>query len=361
MLEIEKLQLESGKRAIIVSDIHASKELFIRLLDKVVYTSEDYLFINGDLCEKGPNSLEAVRYAMELERSSNRVFITKGNCDILFQYVLDENEAIWNYIKNQPNSLLHDMLHLKQKKLDDFSSLKELGDFYREHFSNEMEWLISRPLAYETDAFILVHAGIENRLDWENTSEQSALAMPCFYEQGHKAEKPVIVGHWPAVNYTADKNSSNNSIIDTEKKIITMDGGNQIKSDGQLNAVLYENGHFSYTFVDEIYKRAIVQQEHKDLTGRIGTVTYPNYEFTLLKEDTFFTFCENKSLGVKQWVKNEYLIHSGRTTRSKGDVSTTFLSVHEGDMISIINADCTGYVLIKNKQGDVGWIPESCL
>lgn len=84
MLEIEKLQLEP----IIVSDIHASKELFIRLLDKVVYTSEDYLFINGDLCEKGPNSLEAVRYAMELEQSSNRVFITKGNCDILFQYVL---------------------------------------------------------------------------------------------------------------------------------------------------------------------------------------------------------------------------------------------------------------------------------
>ncbi|WP_084157603.1 metallophosphoesterase [Oceanobacillus manasiensis] len=105
MLHIEKLELQTDKRAIIVSDIHASKELFRRLLDKVAYTSEDYLFINGDLCEKGPNSLEVVRYVMELEQSSNRVFITKGNCDILFQYVLDEKEGIWNYMKNQPNSM----------------------------------------------------------------------------------------------------------------------------------------------------------------------------------------------------------------------------------------------------------------
>ncbi len=253
------------------------------------------------------------------------------------------------------------MLHLEQKKLGDFSSLKELGDFYREHFSNEMNWLSSRPLAYETDQFILVHAGIENRPDWENTSEESSLSMPSFYEEGHQADITVIVGHWPAVNYTADRISSNNPIIDLEKKIISMDGGNQIKPDGQLNALLYEDGRFDYTFVDEIHKPSVVQQAHKDPTGRMGTVTYPNYEFTVLQEDTYFTFCENKSLEVKQWVKNEYLLHSGSETRSISDVSTSFLSVQEGDIVSIINADCDGYVLIKNSKGKVGWIPKSCL
>ncbi|MFD2629446.1 metallophosphoesterase [Oceanobacillus kapialis] len=361
MLHIEKLHLDADRRVIIVSDIHGSKELFKRLLEKVAYTTEDYLFIDGDLCEKGPNSLETVRYVQELERASDRVFTTQGNCDILFQHVFEGNEGIQNYMANQPHSILHEMLHHHQKRMEDFSTLEELGEFYRKHFSSELDWLGSRPVAYETDAFIIVHAGIENRPDWENTSKQSALAMPSFYEQGHQADKPVIVGHWPAVNYTADKISSNNPIIDMDKRIVTMDGGNQIKRDGQLNAVIYENDRFSFTYVDNLYSQAVVEQTHKDTTGCTGTVTYPNYEFKFLQEDSYFTLCENKNLGVKQWVKNEYLNHSGRETRSKSDVSSTFLSVKEGDVISIINADCDGYVLIKNKQGQVGWIPKACI
>ena len=108
------------------------------------------------------------------------------------------------------------------------------------------------PIAYETDDFIVIHAGIENKENWGETKEEVALYAQEFYKQGHQAEKIVIVGHWPVVNYRAKQVSSHNPIIDLDKKIIALDGGNQIKKDGQLNALIIQNGMYSYKYVDEL-------------------------------------------------------------------------------------------------------------
>src|SRR5699024_97543 len=100
-----------------------------------------------------------------------------------------------------------------------FSSLQQLAKFYQTHFSDEINWLLNLPTVYETEEFIIVHAGIENTRDWRKTSLATALTTSAFYEQGHQAEKTVVVGHWPVSNYCSMLPNSNNPIIDFDKKI----------------------------------------------------------------------------------------------------------------------------------------------
>ncbi|WP_262177151.1 metallophosphoesterase [Saccharococcus sp. Marseille-Q5394] len=356
MIDVRELKLEKDRRVIITSDIHANLPLFQELLEKVNYTKEDYLFINGDLCEKGPDSLSTVAFARKLSVESDRVFITKGNCDVVHDYVFNHVEGIKNYMEQRKHSILNEMLDLHGKSLDEFATLQELGEFYRSHFGEVLAWLDQLPIAYETDDFIIIHAGIEDIPVWKETSRKYALYAQAFYEKGHQADKTVIAGHWPVVNYRANAVSSNCPLIDLEKRVIAIDGGNQIKEDGQLNAILIEGEDISYTYVDGLNEKTIIR-DHVDERGRVGTVTYPNYELRLLKEEEFFTLCENTNLGIEQWIKNEF-IHEGRC---KNDLSTTFLSVEKGETVSIVDDRHDGYALVKSSSGEVGWIPKDCL
>ena len=358
MIHPEYINLDKTKRTIVISDIHGSLTLFQRLLEKVNYTNEEYLFINGDLCEKGKNSLETVEFVQKLTEQSAKVFVTKGNCDVLFRHVFEGNEGILAYMKKQKHSILNEMLQNHVKSIDDFSIAAEIAVHYRTNYRKKIEWLESLPVAFETDEHIIIHAGIENKKDWKQTSETSALQMQAFYEKGHQSGKTVIVGHWPAVNYRTNEISSHNPLIDREKKIIALDGGNQIKREGQLNALIWENGEYDHIYTDELTEARTVQKDYIDTTNSVGTVTYPNYEMRRIKENKYFTLCENRNLGLQQWIKNEYLITENDMTWCRNDLSTTFLSVEKGDIVWVVDDACEGFALIKNDNGEIGWIPK---
>lgn len=360
MIEVRKLQLDQTKRMIVISDIHANLKLLKNLLQKVDYTNEDYLFINGDLCEKGPNSLEVVQFVRDLSERFPNVYVTKGNCDVVHRYVFHGSEGIIAYMNRQKHSILNEMLAKHCKTLDDFTNLEELSCYYRQYFQEEIDWLESLPIAYETDDFIVIHAGLENKDSWRKTTEETALYMQEFYYQGHLAEKTVIVGHWPVVNYRANQVSSHNPIIDLDKKIIALDGGNQIKKDGQLNALVIQNGRYTHTYVDELTNEITALKEYRNSTNRVGTVTYPNYDLQIIQQGTYFTLCENTNLGIQQWIKNEYLKWENEMPLSKTDVSTTFLSVKQGEKVWSVDNECDGYMLVKKENGEVGWLPKDC-
>jgi len=145
-----------------------------------------------------------------------------------------------------------------------------------------------------------------------------------------------------------------------EKQIIALDGGNQIKTDGQLNALILQNGQYSFSYVDDLAKKRIIKKGHQDVTNRVGAVPYPHYDVKVIDQEPHFTLCENLNLGIEQWVKNEYISKDSTGTKCKSDLSTSFLSVSKDESVSIINEDCSGYVLIKKENGDVGWIPREC-
>ncbi|MFS0752341.1 metallophosphoesterase [Oceanobacillus sp. 1P07AA] len=359
MIDIRKLSLEPLRRVIVISDIHASLALFKKLLKKVNYTEEDYLFVNGDLCEKGLNSHELVHYVQWMDKNLKRVFITKGNCDVVFRHVFRGNDIGREYLNTRPKSMMHEMIASTGQSFSDEMPLTKASSIFEDNFEQEIEWLESLPIAYETDDFIIVHAAVDEQ--WPNTEEAAALYTPAFYEKGHSLDKPVIVGHWPVINYRTKQVSTHNPIIDFDNNIIAIDGGNQIKISGQLNALIINQGEYSFTYVDELKDPVIVKQTHNDSLRWIGSVNYPYYQIEPIEKARYFTRCKNINANIEQWVKNEYIIEKDDGYYCKEGVSTTTVSVNKGEKVYILDDIYDGYVLIKKHNGIIGWIPKFCV
>lgn len=79
---VKQVRFPKGKRIIVVSDIHGHLQNFQRLLKKVGFSKEDILVIDGDVLEKGPQSLAALRYVMQLAKEYT-VYQVLGNNDWL--------------------------------------------------------------------------------------------------------------------------------------------------------------------------------------------------------------------------------------------------------------------------------------
>ncbi len=80
-IRIKKMEIPKGRRILVTSDIHGNASLLKRLLKEAEFSGEDMLFILGDLIEKGPESLAALRYVSGLSGMEN-VQVLIGNVDL---------------------------------------------------------------------------------------------------------------------------------------------------------------------------------------------------------------------------------------------------------------------------------------
>lgn len=365
MDKIDELSIPNeNTRIIVISDIHGELNLFKQLLKKVEFSrTEDYLIINGDLCEKGSNSNGVVRYVMDLCANNPRVHVTEGNCDTLAEELLNENPQVISYLCKTRNSILNEWLEQIGYCIDEKSNIQQVKDVLLGHFSEEINWLIGLPTAIELDDYIFVHAGISDIENWKDTDRDTAVSVRSFLTRSHRANKYVIVGHYPVSNYTSDI-PSNNPIIDLNKRIISIDGGNVLKDTGQLNAFIIHRirtgDTFSHRYVDHFPECKVVKGFEAD-PKTVGSITYPDYGVIPVTKGDDFTLCQQAEKNQIVHVKNEYLrqTETGLFT-VKTDVSCAQMSVSEGNIISVIDDMCTGYSLIK-KDGLVGWVAKESL
>lgn len=75
------MQPEHNRRTIVISDIHGRCTWLEKLLKKVDFSEKDILIIVGDMIEKGPESLNTIRYIMELCEKYT-VYPMMGNVDL---------------------------------------------------------------------------------------------------------------------------------------------------------------------------------------------------------------------------------------------------------------------------------------
>lgn len=363
MDKIKELHIPKGARIIVTSDIHGEIGLFKELLEKVDFNSEDYLIINGDICEKGRNSKETVKYIMELASLNPRVQVIEGNCEALVGELLAENPLLIRYLLSRRYCLFNEWLADAGFPLNEQTSISVVKEVLIEHFSEEIEWLSSLPTAIETEDYIFVHAGLENLGNWRETDRDKAISIPSFLEKSHQAEKFVVVGHWPVVNYSKDI-PSDNPIIDREKKIISIDGGNRVKDKGQLNAFIIQRNAgedmFSHAYVDGIPACRAVK-DFSETFDMKGAILYPDYDIVPFEEDEHFTLCRQPGKDELLYVKNEYVLQeeNGRY-KVKSDVSCSLIAVSKGDAVSVLDDSCSGFALIK-KDGMTGWVRKEIL
>ncbi len=361
--KIKKLSIPKEGRVIVISDIHGELDLLKKLLSKVNFSAEDYLIINGDLCEKGRNSIGVVNYVMELSAQNQQVHVIEGNCEALVEALLNENPGLINYLCTRKYSTFNEWLDQLDFHINEETDIGKVKDMVMSCFSKEMNWLMELPTAIETDDYLFVHAGLEDIEDWKKTERKNAIAMPEFFTKSHRANKYVVVGHWPVVNYSEEA-PSNNPVIDENKKIIAIDGGNTIKEAGQLNAFIIHRSSFkdvfSYTYVDHFPQYEIVADFNAEPMMQ-GGVMYPYYHVVPVRTNDDFTICKQIETNKQLYVKNEYIKRNEAGDYTvKTDISCAQISVRKGDIVSLIDDSCMGYDLIK-KDGVEGWIEKGLL
>lgn len=352
------LQIYKNKRLFVVSDIHGRYDLLERLLKRVNYSQEDYLFILGDLTRKGPFPLKTLRYIMKLNESPN-CYCLIGNCD-----VGEIEEFIPKYIDSFTKSLTYNSLqrdmyneYIDLNGQNDMDPL-DLQKTLLAHFKPEIDFLKSLYLMIETEEFIFVHAGIENRIDYLNSDPHLMITKRYFYKMGHCSNKIVICGHFPTTIYSLNE-MNDDIIIDLTKKIICCDGGNVVKTFGQLNLleIAYGDAIKFGKHSQTDYQTYLVKRQKKNQSS--GGVCYPFYKFQIIKKKKYFTkiLTEDNRL---TFIKNEFIKEFATGFQAVDDCPAEILELNNNDEVLLLSLEYEGYALIK-KNSHCGWVKKTKL
>lgn len=354
--DVRYLTPAPGRRILAISDVHGNLEYLQGLLQKTGFCEKDILFLVGDMIEKGPESLAVLRYVMELEQRYT-VYPVCGNCESLWQeerlLAADKREQLRDYLLKRRSSIFNEMLETVAPPVDENTDMDEAVRLVRKHFARELNWLEKLPNLYVTEHFIFVHAGVQPEVPFERQQRYRVMDMKAFYEQQVSfADRYCVVGHWPVVLYSREGQDAS-PIIDRERRIICIDGGNVLKRDGQLNCLIIpeeSSSEFSWEYYDD-YPQAKVLQEQK--AGQDShNITWLENEVELLRQEGDCAYVRQKSSGCQMWVPAEYL-YTERGSLRVEDSTDAVLELARGEIVSLVCRTDRG-MLVK-KGGASGW------
>lgn len=358
-MEIIRPDLPQECRVICVSDIHANCGEFKRLLEKCQYSKDkDFLFILGDIAEKGRDNIDTIRFVMELCRSP-KVICIKGNNDTMCGRMAfyDSKERFLDRIKYRPHNTFVEMG--KAIGIDDFGDdFEKKRQRVNEAFSQELNFMETLPLAIETKEHIFIHAGIENRPDWENTEERFALTQPWYLRLEHQSSKTVVCGHYPTYNYRRANNTCL-PIFDSQKRMICIDGGASTKWAAQLNAFIinYSRGGFEYETVYLPFgeEKSVVKSVRSDCSPVY--MDWENYTLSIIEQQGDFLYVQIDQTNERG------LIPETHTGTWDGKLHAwihlgAFLSAQAGERF-YVNGETEEYYFGIAESGQVGFLPKS--
>lgn len=361
MMNIVKVSLPEKCRIICVSDIHAHYDEFARLLRKSGYDKKtDFLFILGDIMERGKQNIELLRYVMRLTDESDRVYCLLGNNDTMAVRMAysDSMEKFRSRLTDRPDNAFYDMAHSIGIKdpLDDFENNREK---VRTAFKAELEFLSDLPNVIETDRHIFVHAGLDNRTDWENTDVVYSCCKRWWLREKNPTDKCIVVGHFPTYNY-ARCNGSNLPIIDDDKRVIAVDGGCTVKLAEQINAFIIEKDGQDYTY-SSVFEPTGNYKEYLAVNDDISEVKskhidFDNSRLTVTKKENSFIYVQDEISGNCGYIPEKYTGYWGENLSGWTDLDS-FVTIYKGERFwSYDRID--DYLYGITESGKVGFIKE---
>lgn len=193
----------------VVSDLHGEYDLFMQLINKIKFSSQDEMFICGDVIDKGPASIKLAKY---ISKTPNIHCIIGNHEHAFLKYyhsLLQETDIDYDTVLSKLQNC--------------FPGEDDCLDW------EVMDWLETLPYYIEEPEFICVHAGIPVTNDHtfiplQNVSEEEFVfdrrfKDPFVYHTG----KCVFFGHTQTdcvcseskiLGYLRDHNNSPKTIRD---------------------------------------------------------------------------------------------------------------------------------------------------
>jgi bis(5'-nucleosyl)-tetraphosphatase (symmetrical) len=155
-----------------IGDIQGCFDDLLRLLDTISFNEHsDQLWFAGDLVNRGPKSLETLRFVKSLGSAAITVL---GNHD------------------------LHLLAAASSEKLDHRKdTLKPVLD--APDRDELIEWLRHQPLFHFNDEFCLVHAGLPPQWDFKNTQKMALIAETALKSADYQAVLNKMYGNKPNI------------------------------------------------------------------------------------------------------------------------------------------------------------------
>ena len=344
---------EPGRRIIAVSDIHGNLPFFLALMDKISLTPEDILVLNGDLLEKGRDSLPLLRRLMALS-ATHTLYPICGNCDglVLRFFETDELDSRFfsSYLPRHPESTLRQLA--REGGFDQVEDLPRLRRDLRAAFPEEWAWLRAMPTILETEHLLFVHGGVPSLEGMEKLDRWHCMKNDNFLGQGHSFDKWVIVGHWPVTLYNP-RIPSSAPLFTPDRKIISIDGACVLKVDGQLNALMLpseESEDFYWTAWDGLPTATALdpQQPSEDPVN----IRWGRSALELLEAGEELSLCRHRETGRELYILNEYL-RQGPDGLECEDSTDYRLPVSPGDLLTVVRKTRRGFLC--KKEGVTGW------
>ena len=353
---------KKGQRILVTSDIHGHPDHLRGVLDAAGFCADDLLVIVGDVVEKGPDSLGALRLVMELASRGNALVLL-GNVDAwrvqMTEGVNEDNAAdFWDYLCELHDwcgsSFYAEMAQECGHTLTSAEDVLQAKEAILAHFREELDFLASRPTVVQIGDFVFVHGGLRHQTLSDNADcdvyaltkyDRFADAAPCSFPFR------VVCGHWPTALYN-DCIQQFNPVFRRDKNIISIDGGCGIKPEGQLNLLIIPDAHCSDDEIHHMYYDTLPKiralEEQKESTDSVH-INWLHSEVTVLAHGEEFSLIEHQHSGRKLHVPTRYLYKGNRCS----DYTDRQLGVKAGDILSLYKTTSRGCIVKKN--GMMGW------
>ncbi len=351
--------IEPGRRVLCVSDIHGNLPFLKGLLAKARFSRDDVLILLGDILEKGQESLNTLRYVMEL-CGEYTVYPLSGNCDHIDRTFLEGRPGVDADLSPvfrfwRERALVNQMgAELGCPPVEREEELPALRAAIREHFPEETAFLCSLPHILEAGNYIFAHGGVPREDRLEELDAYHCMKNDDFMGQGLSFRKWVVVGHWPVTLYHPDIPVAR-PLIDRERHIVSIDGGCVLKLDGQLNALVIPDiggDDMSYIAYDGL--PVVVAEDAQAPSKDSVNIRWSDSAVEVLREEGDCAWCRHVSSGRELWILKEYLY----PRRSDGhihceDTTDYLLPVSPGDRLALVRRSSRG--CLAKKDGATGW------
>ena len=184
----------------VLSDIHGQYDAFIKMLEKIKFSDDDILYVDGDVLDRGPEPIKTLLYIMKCKN----IKMLAGNHEYMASLCLDfllkdiDEELIENISE-------HMLGLLSEWKMNGGSAtMIELFGYDKETRNKVNEYIkklkLYKTLKVNDKDFILVHGGLGHFSEKKKLNEYNIMDLVwerLDYDRQYFKDKYIITGHTP--------------------------------------------------------------------------------------------------------------------------------------------------------------------